>query len=73
MKNGSSRADRETMDIPEFAVRFGCSKPVAYELARLDQLPVPTIRIGRRVVVSRRAVEDLLNKSKDQGGHDEAA
>jgi len=58
---------RLTMTIPEFAVATGCSRNLAYSLARQDKLPVPVIKLGdKRLVVSRRAVEQLLNGMVDQ-------
>lgn len=52
---------RLTMTIPEFAAATGCSRNLAYSLARQDKLPVPVIKLGaKRLVVSRRAVERLL-------------
>lgn len=56
--------ERLTMTIPEFAEAAGFSRNLAYLLARQDKLPVPVIYLGnKRMVVSRKAVEDLLNKS----------
>lgn len=53
--------ERLTMTIPEFAEATGCSRNLAYLLARQDKLPVPVIKIGsKRMCVSRRAVEALL-------------
>lgn len=46
-------SERLTLTIPEVADRLGISKNSAYELARQDQLPVPVIRLGRRIVVAR--------------------
>jgi predicted DNA-binding transcriptional regulator AlpA len=61
-------ADSLTMSIPEAAKAFGISRGLAYDLARRDKLPVPVIKLGRRLVLSRRAVEALLGNSK--AGHD---
>ena len=53
--------ERLTMTIPEFAEATGCSKNLAYLLARQKKLPVPVIFLGdKRMVVSRRAVLALL-------------
>lgn len=49
-----------TMGLEEFARVIGISKNSAYSAAKEDRLPVPVIRIGRRVVVSRLAVDELL-------------
>lgn len=60
--NGPSRiveADlRATVTIREAAALLGVSTDVAYESARRGELP--TLRFGRRVVVSRRVLERIL-------------
>jgi len=51
------------MTIPEFAKATGCSRNLAYLLARQNKLPVPVIYVGdKRMVVSRKAVEKLLSE-----------
>lgn len=50
-----------TMTIPEVARALGISRGLAYDLARRDALPIPVIRLGRRMVLSRKAVELLLS------------
>lgn len=58
--------ERFTMTIPEFAAAMGCSRYLAYSLARQNKLPVKVIRLGEnRMVVSRKAVLDLL-EAKDK-------
>jgi len=52
---------RQTVDIERFARLLGINRSTAYDLARRDQLPVPVIRLGRRMVVSRRALDHLLD------------
>jgi predicted DNA-binding transcriptional regulator AlpA len=60
-QEGENPSDRLTLSIPEFAAMTGCSRHLAYSLARRDKLPVPVIKLGaKRLVVSRRAVERLL-------------
>ena len=54
-------ADSLTMTIPEVARVLGISRGLAYELAKRDELPVSVIKLGRRMVLSRRAVEALLS------------
>ncbi len=56
---------RRTVSIPEFAREMGISLPFAYDHARRDRLPVPVIRIGRRMVISRDAMEELLAQRKE--------
>ena len=56
----SSRMDTLTMTIPEVAKALGISRGLAYELAKREELPIPVIKLGRRIVLSRKAVEMLL-------------
>lgn len=58
----------KTMTIPEFAGAFGIPVSTAYELAAKDRLPVPVLHLGRRVKVSRAAVEALLAARKPAAG-----
>ena len=61
-------ADSLVMGIPEFARVMGISRGTAYSLARRDELPIKVIKLGRRLVLSRRAVLALLEgegKPKD--------
>ncbi len=56
----SREATRQTLSIPDLAVTLGIDRSSAYELAKRDLLPVPVIRVGRRLLVSQRAVDRLL-------------
>jgi excisionase family DNA binding protein len=47
-----------TMSITEAADTLGIGRTLAYELAHTGELP--TVRLGRRLVVPRRALERLL-------------
>jgi len=47
-----------TMTVTETANVLGISRSSAYECVRLGS--IPSIRLGRRIVVPRRAVEELL-------------
>ncbi len=51
---------RQTLSIPDLAVILGIDRSSAYELAKHDGLPVPVLRVGRRLLVSKRAVNRLL-------------
>ncbi len=55
------RGDREplTLTIPQAARLLGISTSKAYEAARCGQLP--TLRVGSRVLISRRRLEELVN------------
>ena len=57
---GTHEADRCTLTVEEAAARLGISRTLAYELARTGRLPVPVLRLGRRVLVSRQALERVL-------------
>lgn len=56
---------RQTINIESVGKMLGISRTAAYQLARLDQLPVPVIHLGKRMVVSKRAIEELLQLKKD--------
>lgn len=58
-------ADSLTLSIPEAAKVFGISRGLAYDLARRDALPVKVIRLGKRMVLSRKAVEALLSSNSE--------
>jgi excisionase family DNA binding protein len=51
-----------TLTIPETAELLGISLSKAYEAARLGQ--IPTIRLGTRILVSRRRLEEMVNARK---------
>ena len=56
----ASKTDRLTLSISEAAIMLGISRNLAYELARRGELP-GTIKLGqKRLVVSRIAIEKLL-------------
>jgi predicted DNA-binding transcriptional regulator AlpA len=67
MASNVTDIDRETVNIEAAGKILGISRPTAYDLARRDALPVPVIRLGTRMVVSKRALEDLLNERKASG------
>jgi excisionase family DNA binding protein len=52
--------ERETLTIAEMAELLGISRTVCYELAARDELPVPTLRVGRQYRFSRRAFDELM-------------
>jgi hypothetical protein len=53
--------EKLTVTIREFSELAGISKNQAYMLAASDRLGVPVIRLGRRMLLSRRAVLRLLD------------
>ena len=56
----AARTTRETHTLREACARLGIGKTLGYELARSGTFPVPVIRAGRRLLVSRAAVDRLL-------------
>ena len=52
--------DRKTLSIPEAARVLGIGRSAAYQAARAGELP--TIRIGRRVLVPVVALERVLGR-----------
>ena len=59
--------DGLVITIPTFAKMLGISRGSAYRLARRNELPVPAIKLGRRIVLSRKAVETLLSGTGKPG------
>jgi excisionase family DNA binding protein len=57
---GTEVMERGTLTMEEAARRLGIGRGAAYAAAREGRLPVPVIRIGRKMLVSRAAVEALL-------------
>jgi excisionase family DNA binding protein len=57
--------DRHTLTVTEAASRLGIGRSAAYEAARTGQ--IPTIRIGKRILVPIFALERMLSEAgKDQ-------
>jgi predicted DNA-binding transcriptional regulator AlpA len=56
--------ERQTVNLPAAFKMLGISRPVGYELAKRDALPFPVIRLGNRMVVSKRALDAVLNATK---------
>ena len=55
------RAMRRTYTIDEAAALLGLSRNAAYVAAREDRLPVRIIKIGKRMLVSRAALDRFLD------------
>jgi excisionase family DNA binding protein len=60
MEMNSDLAARLTYTVPEAGRRLGVSRGVAYLAAARGE--IPTIRIGRRLLVPRAALDRLLGK-----------
>lgn len=51
---------RDTLTIDEVAAKLGIDRGTAYRLAKRDDLPVPVIRLGKRMVIGRAALDRVL-------------
>ncbi len=60
--------DKLTFTVPETAALLGISRAHAYEIVARHHLPA--IRLGRRVVIPRQALQDMLQSAAAQ--HDPA-
>ena len=49
-----------TIPLEAACTLLGCSRQFAYQAIREDRFPLPTLNIGRRIVVSRNAVRRVL-------------
>ena len=56
-------SDRRTLTVAEAARELGVSRNTAYDAVRRGE--IPSIRIGRRILVPRRRLEDLLESGTD--------
>ena len=63
--------DSLVMTITEVARALQISRGLTYQLAKRDELPVKVLRLGaKRMVVPRRALEDLLSgKQSDKADY----
>lgn len=59
-----------TMTVSEAAALLGISRSSAYECVRLGS--IPSIRLGRRIVVPRHALQQLLATPTGQSPHHDA-
>ena len=56
-----SNAENLTLSVVEAARLLGISRNRCYEAIRTGE--IPSLRIGKRVLVPRRALEEVLNKA----------
>jgi excisionase family DNA binding protein len=57
---GMAREGTLTVSIEEAGAALGIGRQLAYRLARENALPVPVLRVGRRLLVPRAALMRLL-------------
>jgi excisionase family DNA binding protein len=53
--------DRRTYSVDEAAELLGISRNTAFVLARENKLPVPTVRVGKRLLLVRAALDRFLS------------
>lgn len=58
-------SDPEVLTVPEAALKLRISRGSAYEAARRGELPV--VRIGRRLLVPKAALERMLAEAGNKG------
>ena len=63
--------ERLCFSIPEAARMLGISRGLAYELARSGQIPV--LRLGKRLLVPKIALERMLGQTETPGDKREAS
>jgi excisionase family DNA binding protein len=59
------RPERLTMSVEEASEALGISRSLAYELVRRGVLP--SLRLGRRIVVPVRALDELVDHARAAG------
>ncbi len=57
--------EKKTLSVPEAGKALGIGRSAAYEAVRTGQLP--TIRIGKRILVPVVALEQMLRECADRG------
>ncbi len=56
----ANHLEKRTYTVPEFAKLMGLGRSLVYQLVKEGRMPVPVIRLGKRIVVPRAAVDKLL-------------
>jgi len=54
-------SNRKTITVPEAGEQLGLGRNAAYEAAKRGE--IPTVRIGRRLLVPRDAIDRLLEQA----------
>lgn len=57
----STILDRVTYNVPDAAALIGVDKLTLYAAIRKGESPVPVIKVGRRYVIPKAALDRLLN------------
>jgi len=59
----SNNIEKLTLNVEEAGKMLGISRPTAYE--RVQDGSIPSIKLGRRILVPRIALERMLNGQKE--------
>ena len=51
---------QHSLTIPQFCRLAGINRNSGYQAAKRNELPVQTIRVGKRILIPRRAAEDIF-------------
>jgi excisionase family DNA binding protein len=57
----------ETQDVRTAAARLGVHRLTVYELIRRGEFPVPVIRIGRKILIQKAGLDEMLGETGDPG------
>jgi hypothetical protein len=57
-----------TVDVPTAGRAFGLGRDASYDLARMGQLPVPVLRLGRSLRVTRASLLSALGMAEQETG-----
>ena len=57
----AAEIEADTLTLYDLARLWGVSYTTVYDQARRNSLPVPTFRVGRRYLVSRKAYEAVMS------------
>jgi len=59
------------LTVSQVAVLLGCDRSTLYRAIVAERFPLPVVRLNRRILVPRVAVERLLGRGKGHGPPDE--
>lgn len=62
--------DRLTLTVEEAAKVLGISRALAYELVARNE--IPNLRLGRRIVVPRRALGEMVDRGSGRSAREAA-
>jgi len=67
-----TKGESDTLTLYDLVERTGLSYTTIYEQARLNKLPVPVFKIGRRYLVSRKAYDAVMSAGHEPQSNDAA-